>query len=1081
MKKMKPRAFSGPIVMLAWACSSPQPSLDRVEPGLICDEQAATILLLEGSALEPAAQDALEDEPSLLLPSVRLEAHGPAQPDGAPPEGAVEIPPQRLTWLEPDLVELRVDGALGLSQGSWDVVVATRTGHEARLEAALTVLDPPDLSGIEPGRICHEAASVSMALAGEGFLLLDDGSTPTVTVDCATATVTSGSSCQPLEGTVQGELCEGLSLELPPESLPLGNVQLTLANPSPAACQAATPLALEVVLAPEIEDVAPAVVCPSGGVLEITGGPFVEGVTVDLGPIPVVETRLIDAATLEVVLGSDAPLGPVDLALFDPSGCMATAPEAFTVVNPPQAFQLSPPVVPAGRALTVTALLADVNDEVTRAWLVDEGGDERSVDWSWSEERPSELELALPADLAPGVWRLGLEQAERCVGSLAAQLEVVEQAAIAVESVDPPHAWVFDHTALDIATSDPIPAHQRGFEEVPGVYLLGPEGEERSWALLAVRYHDEQRITAVVPPELDPGDYDLLVVNPDGAHGLLDDALNLTWDAPPTIDGVSPASLEKASEEIIEIHGASFRDPTVDLICQESGAVSEIAAVVESSSYGSITASVSTRGFNQALCVVQVSNSDGTTARWSALSITNPAQNLFPFEAGPSLTTARRAPAAAAGRTTSIDRWVYAIGGDGGDASSALDSIEAAPLDAWGSMGSWVTLPDPLPAASTLAQAVTIGRFVYLVGGDDGVGPVSDVQRAMVLDPLDVPWVDEVSLDSADDGLGQGRWTYRISALFDASHAANPEGESLAGEPVSITLPASDDGWAPRLCWTPVDGAAGYRIYRSVEADGTSAELGWLADTTGDLCHQDPGDDVDMGLEPLPEGALGSWSTVASLDTARGGACLALAQDPVLDPELFHIYVAGGRDGSGTMLDSIERVDVTVVSERQHEVAACETLAQSLSQARWLCGGFTVDDQLHSVVDGETWVFFASGSTGSGATGTVDRGLVLPGGALSHWDTARSMSPARAGFAHASASDFLYAFGGQQNEASTTSASAELEDDSGPSIRNWNSLGGGLTTARWLPGSAQESAVILILGGQTDTADATASTELTHY
>jgi hypothetical protein len=1081
MKKMKLRAVASLLAACSWACSHPAPTLDRVEPGLLCDEQLGGILRLEGDALEPAAQGALEEEPTLLLPSVRFEPRGPAQPEGPSPMGPVEVDPQRLTWIAPGVVELQVDGALGLTEGSWDVVVSTRTGHQARLEAGLTVLDPPQLDAVQPARICHEIAKLPLSLAGAGFLLLEDGAAPAVTVDAAEAEVMGGQACQPLAGEVAGQLCEELELELAPGSLGLGSVQLELTNPAPAACRAATPLALEVVLAPEIEAVHPEVVCSSGGSLRVTGGPFVDGLTVDLGAAPILGTTVLDAATLEIELGPGAPLGPVDLALLDPSGCVSTLPGAFTVVNQPQAFQLSPPVVPAGRALTITALLADVHDDITRAWLVDEHGEERAITWSWSSERASELVVDLPADLHPGRWQLGLEQAETCSGLLAAWLEVVETATVAVESVDPPHAWIFDHTALDIATRDPLGAHQRGFEEVPGVYLLGPAGQERSYSLLAVRYHDEQRITAVVPPELEAGDYDLLVVNPDGAYGLLGDAMAVVWDAPPSIDEVSPASLEKASEEIIEIHGASFRDPTVDLLCREGGTLTEIPAVVESSSYGSITASLSTRGFAQALCVVRVSNSDGTTAQWSALSITNPAQNLFPFEDGPALTQARRAPAAAAGRTTSVDRWVYAIGGDGGDASSALDSVEAAPLDAWGAMDAWATLPDPLPTATTLAQATTIGSFVYLVGGDDGAGPVGDVRRAMVLDPLDVPWVEEVSLDSLERGLEQGRWTYRVSALFDGSHPANPDGESLAGEPVSITLPSSELGWAPRLCWTAVDEASGYRIYRSPEADAASNELGWLVDTTDTLCFQDEGDSVDSGLSPLPEGSLGSWSTVASLDTPRSGACLALTRDPVLDPELFHVYVAGGRDASGAMLDSIEVLHVTVESSRHHSVSGPTTIPQALSQARWLCGGFTVDDQLHSVVDGETWVFFAGGSSGSSASGTVDRGLVVPGGELDSWDTARSMSPARAGFAQASASDFLYAFGGQQNAPSTSSTSAELRADGGPSIRNWNSLGDGLSTARWLPGSAQESAVILVIGGQTDSDDATASTELTHY
>ncbi len=1072
-----------PWLLLATGCGAPTLEITLVDPGLICDEQAGATLRIGGSALEPAVQDALSDEPSLLMPTIVFELAAGATEASEPPAGrTVEVPLSRVRWTAPDAVEVDIDGGVGLEPGSWDVVVQTRTGSEARVEAGLTVLDPPQLAAVTPTRACHEAAAVELDLTGQGFLLLDDGTAPTVTVDAIEASVIGAYDCAALVGPTAGELCGGLTLELAPGTLALGEVALSLVNPAPAACSSALDLSLEVVLPPEIDDVEPEIVCSSGGTVTVTGGPFIDGTEVELGALPVTAVTVVDETTVEIEVAAGAPLGAVDLTLSDPSGCTTTLDDAFTVVNPPQAFHVDPPVVPSGRAVTVTARLADVNDTVTDAWLVHDDGEEREIDWSWSEDRASELQLELPADLATGRWQLGLSQANACAGILAAGVEVAAEATIAVEAVEPPHAWIFDHSSIDITASDPLPAGAVGFEEVPGVYLLGPEGIDRSEALLAVRYQDEHRITAVVPPELEPGSYDLLVVNPDGAYGVLADAVAVGWDAPPSIDSVAPATLEKASDVSIEIQGASFREPTVTLSCMEGGNTTELSAAVDSYGYGTIQASLSTRGFNQALCVVQVTNGDGTLANWSALSITNPAQNLFPFEDGPPMVEARRAPAGAAGRTSSTDRWVYAIGGDAGDEASASDSVEVAAVDPYGAMDSWALLPDPLPSALTQSAATTVGRFVYLAGGDDGGGPVSSVQRAMILDPLDVPWLDQVSLDSAEgDGLEAGRWTYRVSALFDSTHPSNPDGESLAGEPVSITLPASEHAWSPSICWEPVDDAVGYRVYRSVDADSPSSELGWLADASGDDCYQDLGDPVDTTTTPLPEGALGSWSTVAELNEARSGACLAMARDPALDPESYHLYVAGGLDDSGALLDSIERVEVTVESASVHSVATPEILGTALSEPRWQCRGYIVDDELHSVADGETWVVFAGGMTARNATGTVDSGVVLDGGELDAWDTLRSLSPARAGFAHASASDFLYAFGGQQGSPSTTSTSAELRNDGGLEIHNWNSLGDGLGTERALPGSAQESAVIFILGGQTDTQDATTSTECTHY
>jgi hypothetical protein len=111
----------------------------------------------------------------------------------------------------------------------------------------------------------------------------------------------------------------------------------------------------------------------------------------------------------------------------------------------------------------------------------------------------------------------------------------------------------------------------------------------------------------------------------------------------------------------------------------------------------------------------------------------------------------------------------------------------------------------------------------------------------------------------------------------------------------------------------------------------------------------------------------------------------------------------------------------------------------------------------------------------------VDAGQVQSGGTIADWQTSRSMSADRAGFAFAHASNFLYAFGGSNDAPSATGTSAELRVGLVPQLRNWNSLGTSLSAARHLPGSAQESAVIIVLGGETPSAGASTSTDWTRY
>ena len=68
-------------------------------------------------------------------------------------------------------------------------------------------------------------------------------------------------------------------------------------------------------------------------------------------------------------------------------------------------------------------------------------------------------------------------------------------------------------------------------------------------------------------------------------------------------------------------------------------------------------------------------------------------------------------------------------------AAGALDSTEFAPVDLFGKLSPWTTQTFTLNAPRTLAGSVTVGRYIYLVGGDNGMGPVNTAERALILSP----------------------------------------------------------------------------------------------------------------------------------------------------------------------------------------------------------------------------------------------------------------------------------------------------------------------------------------------------------
>ena len=651
--------------------------------------------------------------------------------------------------------------------------------------------------------------------------------------------------------------------------------------------------------------------------------------------------------------------------------------------------------------------------------------------------------------------------------------------AAGLDHLDPGHAWAYDHTSVQVIGRAPG-SGEVGFIATPRLYVTpaGGAGGGVASAIMGVGFRDETHLTATVPPGLAPGAYDVLVVNPDHTVGLLEAGLVVTEERPPTITTVSPPGLVSNADETIHITGSSFRDPAVTLTCRAGGVETSWSATVLAASSTGVDALVPATGLGEAVCVVEVENDDGTRAKWAALSVRNPAENLFAWSAGTEMVVPRRAPVGAAGRTTSVARWVYAIGGDDGDAAGATTSVERAAIGVYGELGEWEVLPTTLPAPVTLAAGAAVGEFLYVVGGNDGVGPVASAWRAHILDPMDVPRFDALSID--DDGtLEGGEWTWRVAALYDAADVTNPGGESLPSDPITVSLPDTG-GLSVEITWEAVDRAVGYRVYRSAAADTSGAEE-WVGDTTAPS-FRDDGLPTDSARVPLPEGALGAWAALPALLQAREAACVAVAPDPIPDPQIVYLYAAGGLAPDGAPLDTVEVLDVSVGRDDEHAAGEWRDAGVRLEDARWGCGAWAVDASRHSVVAlDETWMYFGGGETTSRTVGTVDAGRVGPGGALEEWGEIDSMSPARSGFAVLSASDFLYGFGGQGGGPSTGGVSAELGSEPMPEVRNWNSLGVSSTVARHLAGSASESAVVVLVGGATDTEAATRSTDVTNW
>ena len=101
--------------------------------------------------------------------------------------------------------------------------------------------------------------------------------------------------------------------------------------------------------------------------------------------------------------------------------------------------------------------------------------------------------------------------------------------------------------------------------------------------------------------------------------------------------------------------------------------------------------------------------------------------------------------------------------------------MEASAVDIEGRPYGFHVLQNTMLSKRALHGSVTVGRFVYAVGGTDGAQALTSVERAYVLSPEERPRVTSVSLElNESEGLGQGTWSYRVAGVMAADESVQP-------------------------------------------------------------------------------------------------------------------------------------------------------------------------------------------------------------------------------------------------------------------------------------------------------------------
>ena len=836
--------------------------------------------------------------------------------------------------------------------------------------------------------------------------------------------------------------------------------------------------------------------------MTVTGDGFVDDTVVTISLAEASQelvTTYVDVNTVVAEVPAGLALGAYDVTVVNPNDESAVLVAALEISASQMVFFVDPFTLYSGVNIQVTFHTAGILGNVADVDIFPIASPASTTALVVTESGDSAVQAIVPAGLGDGEYGVTVADDRGCVGTLSPAFRIVAATTVAIERVELPFGWSEDRTGVNIYSPVVLEVGQSNFAPTPRFYLNPRSAGEGTVAaeLNHTSYVEPTRATAVVPAGMPVGAYDLIAVNPDGAIGLLEEAFEVTALAPPTISALLPASVVNNDTQEVTVVGENFRSPTFSALCREPDD-DEVALV------GSILADDATSirvefDFVEqtiadgSVCIITVTNDDATYASYSALGVTNPSLNLETFAATSAMVTARRAPCAVAGEAAPGARFVYAIGGDDGTgqettAANYFDSIEYAGVDAYGDLAAWQELGSTLPGARSFHACTTIGRFVFVVGGSDGVEAKSDVWRAQILDPEAAPAVEEVGLSvdgDASAALAEGRYSYRVAAIFASGDGVNPGGESLASDPVLVEIPAIDAKISVTLTWSAVATASGYRVYRTAAPDQPSGAELLLAEVgASPLSFTDEGTTTPSGAGPLPLGALGEFAELPSLDSAREGAGLAVAADPD-DGDIHYIYMLGGRDETGTGLSSVEWLDVHAGSP-QSVGSAWTAGTATIGDARWQLAAYVANHQSAPdlLAAGESWVYAAGGILDDLTFMVPDvvALAVASGGALGEGDGERyevdDMQPYKAGYAAAIFNNQLFAFGGSQADSTTECASVEMcglvagacsgDIPDPPDLANWNNIAINLTPARYLPAGVMVGAFIFVLGGVDD-------------
>jgi len=944
------------------------------------------------------------------------------------------------------------------------------------------------VSAVKPAAACQGAAPAELTINGQGFIVLG-ADKPTVTIAGKAAAVTGLDQCAAVAfGTAKQ--CSRLKVATP-AGLAIGVHKVVVKNPKGSDCPMEATFAI--VPPPKVTSVKPTFTCAGAVTLDITGENFAPGLTVKLGSAEA-SSVLVDSATHLMAGWADVAAGSYGVSVYAGAPtCGQTVSSAVTVVAKPVSLFADPPVVWQPMALPVKVWGSGWGDGTSTkpqpikvGARLQSGGPLLNLVFTFKPASPQTLTVDWPADLAPGAYEIVIADNLGCSVTLSDAVLVTKDASVVLATIDPPFLQ-----AGTSVTAVLRPKAGTSLQVGTSIYFRNAAGTVIVQAR-SVGVNGDGTASLLVPTSLTAGKWDIIAVQPDGKVGVMLAGLTVTVNAPPSIDTIAPGSIP-ATGATIKVLGSGFAaDAKVTLACKSAaGADVPTTAATGGATPTQLTFSVAA-ATSQTACVVRVTNpADGTWDEFSALGVTNGAENIENFAlATGSLNVARKHLGLAALRLGRNGRYLYAVGGEG--ASGILSSVEVADVDAYGATSAWRTLPTALPHGWSRGGITTVGRAIFVTGGRKSAsGPMMFSAVAHVLDPTDAPQFTDAAVTVGQTGVAEGLWSYRVAAR-SAPGTFNPNGLSLPSEPMSIRVPKALK-LAVGLSWAPVAGAASYVVYRTATAGKAAGSEQVIGEVTG-TSFTDTGLPAS-GDTPRRMGDLTEWLYPLDIDwIAREEVSLIAAPDPV-QSNVHYLYVMGGVAANGTLYKEVYRKTVLLTAAGKVKgVIGSPPEVLPLGVGRVGAVAFRVDQQVTNRLANstDTWLYLGPGRTAQGAAvNELSAAMVTAGGNLSAgagataWQSTSKTFNGRWNYGGVAIANQLFAFGGEGGVASKSVVSGQLcgpgnkQCANPPGVTNFNSTGSTMAVERAAFGMCTLAGRTFAVGGQDAAGKPLASVEST--